>query len=113
MQTQKFKADESSPTSEGRRWTCFRSLCGPANPCNLLTCGYAVPVEPAHRHRPTPPAPSLVDGPGEVCGSMRVVHDVEGTPYESRWCSRTSGPCPWPGTANSNDRPCAAQEASR
>lgn len=50
-------------------------------------------------------APGLSSSP---CGSMRVTRWFEGTPAEATWCSRRSGPCPFPGTAAMNsDRRCA------
>lgn len=34
----------------------------------------------------------------EPCGSWRVLRYVEAYEYDVRWCERTDGPCPFPGT---------------
>ena len=54
----------------------------------------------------------------QPCGSWRVVAILEGYEYEKRWCSRTSGPCPYVGTMESREQEqtlvnhhCAAPES--
>ena len=51
------------------------------------------------------PAPVPAPGP---CGSWRVLEFVEGYEYQKRWCSRTDGPCPYPGAPKSktSERDC-------
>ncbi len=43
----------------------------------------------------------------EPCGSMRCTEEYEGSVRATVWCDRTEGPCPFPGTRQANDRPCA------
>lgn len=42
-------------------------------------------------------APVAVE-PVEPCGSWRVLRYIEGHEADERWCERTDGPCPFPGT---------------
>jgi hypothetical protein len=59
-------------------------------------------------------APPVVE-PAERCGSWRVLHYIEGSEANVRWCERTDGPCPFPGstrarhTADDENRRCATE----
>lgn len=74
-------------------------------------------------------APGLGLAEADPCGSQRVLRWVEGHQAEVVWCSRRSGPCPYPGSDDVPDvrpdpapvfgephpgwtnRPCAVEEA--
>lgn len=47
----------------------------------------------------------------EPCGSWRAVKIIEGMYAEERWCERTDGPCPFPGTVpgQQSERRCATE----
>lgn len=47
----------------------------------------------------------------EPCGSQRVLRVIEGHEADVRWCERTEGDCPFPGTDKSkhSDRRCATE----
>lgn len=51
--------------------------------------------------------------PPYVCGSTRVVETYEGHARATRWCDRTDGPCPFPGTEQHGDRPCTGPRVMR
>lgn len=50
----------------------------------------------------------------EPCGAVRVVRWFEGMAQVEAWCSRTSGPCPYPGAGHTllrNGRHCIVEFA--
>jgi hypothetical protein len=51
----------------------------------------------------------------EPCGSWRILEYIEGAASRIRWCERTDGPCPFPGTdeSNSSERKCATSPGTR
>lgn len=51
----------------------------------------------------------------EPCGSQRLIESYEGLDVRVRWCDRTAGPCPFPGTAeaSASDRKCADSPGRR
>lgn len=51
----------------------------------------------------------------ERCGSWRVIERDHGDPSLIRWCNRTEGPCPYPGTDEhqGSERKCATSPGKR
>lgn len=56
-------------------------------------------------------SPAAVDATwaDQPCGSQRITEVVEGNAARVQWCSRTVGPCPFPGTKEEpkSERKCA------
>lgn len=53
------------------------------------------------------PEASGVSADSPPCGAWIATETYEGYPRTLRWCERRSGPCPFPGTTPTDDRPCA------
>lgn len=57
------------------------------------------------------PAPTVIaaeeNEASSSCGAWVATEIHEGYPRTLRWCERRSGPCPFPGTTPTDDRPCA------